>query len=149
MEVSIREANSFLDFLFIRKLRNQVRHLMTGDQRRLSLRQQYQFYRGGKWKGQLFVAEHGRERVGYLYLRRHGETHLITEAVAERYRGRGLGRTLVAFAIETVDDITAEIYADNEPSIRLHERLGFVKVAETARLSTYRFQRREASAPAS
>jgi L-amino acid N-acyltransferase len=65
---------------------------------------------------------------------RYGYRFTVEDSVyiAERWRGRGLGRQLVAPLIDAARErglhvILANIDSENEASLRLHERLGFVK----------------------
>jgi phosphinothricin acetyltransferase len=88
----------------------------------------------------IFVAEHPvdgivgwsalnrfHDRIGYRF------TSENSVYVAEHWRGRGLGARLLAPLIDAatqrgLHSILAVIDAANEPSVRLHARLGFEKV---------------------
>ena len=60
--------------------------------------------------------------------------HLVSIAVLEEYRGRGIGKTLLQETIRVMRDIykTVSIYLEvrvsNERAIRLYEKMGFKKV---------------------
>jgi phosphinothricin acetyltransferase len=76
----------------------------------------YEHFRGeGKWPGYRATAE-------------------LTIHVREAYWGRGVGRSLLEALVDRarsagIHVLVAAIDGDNEPSIRFHERLGFVEVA--------------------
>jgi phosphinothricin acetyltransferase len=60
--------------------------------------------------------------------------------VAESARRRGVGRALLAALIERAEPaglwtLQATIFADNEPSVRLHESLGFRLVGRRERIA--------------
>ena len=60
--------------------------------------------------------------------------HLVSIAVLEDYRGRGIGKTLLQETIRVMRDVykTVSIYLEvrvsNERAIRLYEKMGFKKV---------------------
>jgi hypothetical protein len=74
-ELSIVEASSFRDYLFLRTLRNQIRNLMTNNTEPIGYLAQLRFYISIKYRrraGQpvrIFIARHGTQRAGYLLIR--------------------------------------------------------------------------------
>jgi len=89
------------------------------------------------------VAHAGGEIVGFLFLiaPRLGVTELAM-AVAQPWRGRGVGSTLLAAAIEKARDeegvhkIALEVFPHNAAAIALYRRFGFVE--EGRRVKHYR-----------
>src|SRR5438067_3784616 len=122
--LSIAEAGSLGDYLFLRRLRNQVRRLMTNDTRPISLWRQFRFFldmRNGENASQLriFIARYGSHRAGYLLVRSGGGEVFITEAIDEKFRRQGIAKELIAFAQVRYPAIIAEIKEDNRASIAL------------------------------
>jgi L-phenylalanine/L-methionine N-acetyltransferase len=92
--------------------------------------------RSGTWQ---LVAQCGDEIVGNIGLtaflekprRRHAGT--IGMAVADEWHGRGVGTKLMQAALDLADNwiglrrLELEVFADNEPAIRLYEKFGFVR----------------------
>lgn len=90
----------------------------------------------GVWQ---LVACAGEEVVGHLSLkaylenprRRHAAT--LGMAVADEFRGRGIGARLLQSAVDLADRwlnlqrIELEVFVDNAPAVRLYERFGFVR----------------------
>ena len=137
--LEIVPARSLPDFMFLRNLRNRVRHQMTNDTGRVGILQQLRFYLAKPRNVDIFVALLGGRRVGYLLLRHEKETTLITEAVDERFRGKGIGSAMVAFARRRYPDLTAEIRDDNVESLRLHEQQGFAVIGSRGIIRVCRY----------
>jgi ribosomal protein S18 acetylase RimI-like enzyme len=86
----------------------------------------------------LIVAKAGEELAGYaLVLRRRGSriARLYSLAVAEAWRGSGLGSRLLALAQEraalnNAASFRLEVRTDNEAAIRLYERTGYRLVGQ-------------------
>lgn len=140
-EFHIRRADSVIDYLFLRSLRNRVRSLMTNDTASINYLQQLRFYFRKPANVEIYLACVGARRVGYMLLRKAGPTTLVTEAVIESHRGAGIGTRLLRHAQELHADLTAEIRDDNTPSIKLHLAAGFEFVGASAGMRTYRFIR--------
>jgi L-amino acid N-acyltransferase YncA len=92
-----------------------------------------------------FVAELDGEVVGWVavvpYSRRAVYRGVGEESVyvAERARGRGVGRALLEAVIESARDgglwtLQAGIFPDNLPSLELHRRLGFREIGVRERI---------------
>ena len=99
-----------------------------------------------RWGDAFFVAEVDGKVVGYVMSRvEYGapniskETlvkkgHIVSIAVLEGYRRRGIGAALMKAAIEALRDkygckeVYLEVRVSNEPAIRLYEKLGFQKI---------------------
>jgi len=96
-----------------------------------------------KWPNAFYVAEVDGEVVGYVMSRVElgwGITklglmkkgHIVSLAVLEKYRRRGIGTALMKAALEGlknygVKEVYLEVRVSNTPAIRLYEKLGFVK----------------------
>lgn len=137
-KVKIRPARSLADYLFTRRLRNQVYLNMTGNPAPISLWQQLKFYWRRPAGFELFIAVFEDRRAGYLLLRPDGSTWLITEAVAKEFRGHGVATAMVRFAQSRFGDLTAHILLSNSASLRLHESCGFTRSSEDKQTAQYR-----------
>jgi ribosomal protein S18 acetylase RimI-like enzyme len=140
-EIDIRRAQSMVDYLFLRTLRNRVRHNMTNNTASINYIQQLRFYLRKPANLDIYIACAGSKRVGYLLLRHAGSTTLITEAVDAPYRGSGIATRMVQHAQQLCADLTAEILAGNAASIKLHQAAGFKFVSARGGVQTYRFTR--------
>ena len=135
----IRLALTIGDYLYVRRLRNRVRHQMTNDTARVGYWRQLRFYLTNPANVQLYIARVDGRRAGYLLLRRHANTCFITEAVDEPFRRAGVAANMVRFAQRCCDDLTADILHTNTASVALHERMRFRLVGSDGRVATYRF----------
>jgi ribosomal protein S18 acetylase RimI-like enzyme len=146
-ELSIVEASSFRDYLFLRSLRNQVRNLMTNNTEPIGYLTQLRFYIAIKyrlrgWQSvRIFIARHGTQRVGYLLIRETDDGAVLTEAVGRYYRRLGVGKKLIEFAQHRYPNLAAEIRDENASSIALHESMGFRLESRGDGILRYRFRR--------
>jgi phosphinothricin acetyltransferase len=92
-----------------------------------------------------FVALHGDEVVGWVAVSRvsdrcvYGGVVESSVYVAERARGRGVGRLLLERLVASTEaggiwTLQCGIFPENAASVRLHERAGFVVVGRRERL---------------
>src|SRR5262249_25103724 len=131
LDLRIEGARSFGGYLFLRSLRNQVRHVMTNDTSYIGYLVHLKFYVFVHCQLQsihafkIFIARYQSRPVGYLLVRTTPDGALVTTAIDDRFRRRGIGRKLVDFAQRSYDDLVAEIRDDNAASIALHESMGF------------------------
>lgn len=140
-EFHIRVAASIADFLFLRRLRNQVRGQMTNSTAPVGYLRQFRFYLNQPPNVEVYIAWMRAKRAGYLLLRQESTSCFITEAVDERFRGAGVAARLVRFAQEHCADLTAEILLANTASIKLHQAAGFQFSGDDGRVAVYRFAR--------
>jgi len=146
-ELSIVEASSFRDYLFLRTLRNQIRNLMTNNTEPIGYLAQLRFYISTRYRlreaqpVRIFIACHGTQRAGYLLIRETDDGAVLTEAVGSSYRRLGIGKKLVEFAQHRYPNLAAEIRDDNASSIALHESMGFRLESRKDGISRYRFRR--------
>lgn len=141
-KVKIRIASTITDYLFIRRLRNSVAHLLTGNSNKISFKQQLWFFLFRPKNVQLFIAELEEEKIGYLLLRLEKTTTFITEVICEDFRGRGIGAQMIEFAKSQFDHLTAHIIHSNIPSINLHISNGFKSVYENEKFICLEFWRK-------
>ncbi len=139
--LAYRSVNSLSDALTVRRLRNSCCDCLTNYQEPIGLWQQIRWYFGkyrpayrqGEYRLYLFTAP-AVGVVGYGALQRHEDELLATECVGSAYRGRGFGRFILSKLVEIARQerrrLVAEIWSDNERSIRLHSQAGFVLVSE-------------------
>ncbi|MEM1683087.1 MAG: N-acetyltransferase [Ignisphaera sp.] len=100
-----------------------------------------------KWSDIFYVAEVNGHIVGYTLSRiEEGVTfckggkgrigHIVSVAVKEEYRGRGLATAMlsaVMYVLQNmynVEEIHLEVRISNTKAIRLYEKLGFIKMAQ-------------------
>jgi GNAT superfamily N-acetyltransferase len=140
-KIDIRVATSISDYLFLRRLRNQVRDQMTNSTAPVGYLQQFRFYLNKPPNVKVYVAWMGARRAGYLLLRQESTSCFITEAVDERFRKAGAATGLVRFAQGCCADLTAEILLTNTASIKLHESAGFQFCGDDGRIALYRYKR--------
>jgi GNAT superfamily N-acetyltransferase len=138
----IRVATSISDYLFLRRLRNQVRDQMTNSTAPVGYLRQFRFYRNKPPNVKVYIAWMSAKRAGYLLLRQESTSCFITEAVDERFRKAGVAKRLVHFAQECCTDLTAEILLTNSASIKLHQSVGFQFSGDDGRIAIYRFRQR-------
>ncbi len=99
-----------------------------------------------RWGEAFYVAEVGDKVVGYVMSRVEfgapyvvegsivKKGHIVSIAVLEGYRRRGIGRRLMENALRSLKEVydCKEVYLEvrvsNMPAIRLYEKLGFKKV---------------------
>ena len=80
------------------------------------------------------VAEQDGEVVAYgIVAMGAGEAHLLNVCVAERVRGRGIGRRMLMLLIERsvqagVQDVFLEVRPSNLHAIALYQSFGFIEV---------------------
>jgi len=137
----IRVATSISDFLFLRRLRNRVRHQMTNSTASVGYLRQFRFYLSKPPNVEVYIAWASAKRAGYLLLRRESTSCFITEAVDESFRKAGVATGLVRFAQECCADLTAEILLTNTASIKLHQSAGFQFAGDDGRIAIYRYKR--------
>lgn len=102
-----------------------------------------------------YVWVEGGRIVGYTMIRRFrpgSDGWLIANvAVAEGFRGRGIGRALVSACLEYARAhggrwAALQVRADNDPALRLYRSLGFVEIG---RIQLWRREARPMTAPPS
>ena len=81
-------------------------------------------------KAETFVAVHGQLPVGFIGLL---SGHIGGLFVDPRLHGAGIGRQLVAHAIELKGELDLEVYARNERARGFYRRLGFAEIGRRAR----------------
>ncbi|GAA4216488.1 putative acetyltransferase [Sagittula marina] len=52
--------------------------------------------------------------------------------IAPGWQGHGIGRRLIADALARKDELTLEVYTENEQAVRFYRRLGFQEVSRRA-----------------
>jgi L-amino acid N-acyltransferase YncA len=83
--------------------------------------------------------------LGYAVLKRHSKRKCyagvaeVSIYIGEEARGRGVGRALLVALIESAESegiwtLLAGIFPENEASLKLHRRLGFVDAGRNVRI---------------
>lgn len=97
-----------------------------------------------RWEDLFYVAEVGGKIVGYILSRldegkmvckkREGRIgHIVSVAVKEEYRGRGIATALMSAVIAVLrsvynaEEVHLEVRVSNYKAIRLYEKLNFIK----------------------
>jgi RimJ/RimL family protein N-acetyltransferase len=137
--MTFNRLNSLSDALAVRRIRNECRMFLTNYTGYISIPRQiywyFSYYRKAVQTGtyRIFIAwDNENQPVGYGALHRQGKSLLVTECVAEKYRGQGYGKAILKELIKISDRrklfLTAEIWATNKISIALHKKFGFTLV---------------------
>jgi ribosomal protein S18 acetylase RimI-like enzyme len=119
-----------------RNIRNGSRHFMTNNTKMITEREQQEWYNSlDHDKLRLFLYIYDNRPVGYgIINKQHTPFALLTGAVMETYRGRGIGKDLFQSLIDLTDDDPfvpeLDVRSDNTRAIKLYESLGFVKTVE-------------------
>lgn len=98
-------------------------------------REEFAAYLAEQDRTPTYVACDAKRRIaGFLMLRLTAdEAELITVAVEKRFRGKGVGKALLAAALDDLRMTAArklflEVAADNQPALKLYRREGFAEV---------------------
>jgi len=127
--MELKPVRSIFDALKVRRIRNECRLYMTNYRGEISILQQIRWYFTYYiWTKdyRLFLAVDGVP-VGYGALHKeYGKWHVI-EGVSEEYRHQGYGTKILGRLLLLGEPpFIAEIWANNENSILLHLKAGFV-----------------------
>lgn len=125
------------EYLKIRKIRNANYQNLTGDRRKIGLWEQIQFFLFKPKSILVFVSFTDGKISGYMLIKETETAAFITEVVDEKYRGQGIAQKMIRDAQDDFPSIIAEIWKDNLPSIRLHEKMGFKLVEASSQKLTY------------
>ncbi len=77
-------------------------------------------------KSETWVACHAGEAIGFVSLL---DSHVGGIFVAPDRQGMGVGRMLIAHALQRKGQLSLEVYTANEQAIRFYESLGFSEVS--------------------
>lgn len=96
---------------------------------------QHVFYQENFADAQFDVILIDGKPAGRLYLRRAEEEHRIVDiALLPEHRGKGIGRRLMQDILDAASEAKKMVrihVEQNNPAMRLYDRLGFKKVGET------------------
>jgi len=93
----------------------------------------------------VFIAEMGNHAVGMIRFNRNADHGRISILLDPRFHGRGLAKPMLKKAIAATDDIanfTAEVRADNMPSLALFHSCGFSE-SHVDGLHTFKLSRKD------
>jgi len=134
--MTFKPVSTLSDILAVRRIRNECRSFLTNYTGYISIPRQIYWYftyyhkaaRTGIYR--IFIARNNKGiPIGYGALHRSDQELLITECVAEKYRGQGNGRAILKKLIDIAKreklPLIAEIRATNKISIALHIKCGF------------------------
>ncbi len=133
------------EYLKIRKIRNANFQKLTGTRRKIGLLEQIKFFLFKPKNFHVFVSFTDKKISGYMLIKRtivvsEGQfksAAFITEVVDEKYRNKGIAKQMIKESQEEYPVLIAEIWKDNIPSIRLHEKMGFKLTGENDNILTY------------
>ena len=126
--LQFREATTELtDAELVRQIRNSGRQWMTRDTAEISSEQQRAWWaRRDPAACPIWLASVAATPIGYGLLRRSSDRTWCSLAVLPAHRGHGYGTAIYTWlALATVEEVWAEIYADNTPSLRAALRAGY------------------------
>jgi RimJ/RimL family protein N-acetyltransferase len=86
------------------------------------------------------IVELSGEPIGRIVVDRSGEVvHIVDQAIAPPWRGRGIGTAIVRALMDEAQaagvPLRVEGGSENDPSLRLYLRLGFTRVETVPRLT--------------
>ncbi|MBS6196085.1 MAG: GNAT family N-acetyltransferase [Clostridiales bacterium] len=83
----------------------------------------------GLFEYEVYVAEYEGETAGFIAFE---EEEIVWLYVDVNYARRGIGKSLIHFALERVrkEDVSIEVLEGNDPAIRLYKSCGF-RITET------------------
>ncbi len=103
------------------------------------------YYHLENWGKAFYVADIEGKVVGYImprietgigyftrFIAKKG--HVVSIAVLDDYRGRGIGSELMKYSMESMKndygakEVYLEVRVSNEPAIKMYEKLGFKKI---------------------
>ena len=135
--LNYRPVRGIHDAIVVRSIRNTCYQYLTNNPSPIGFLQQVRWYyatyrkleRSSQFRLFLFF-DAEIHAVGYGALKRVNDDLLVTECVRYGYRGQGSGtfilRVMMSVAKKEGRTLIAETWADNQASIALHERQGFV-----------------------
>jgi len=134
--MSFKLVNTLSDALTVRRLRNECRTYLTNYTGYISIPRQiywyFTYYKRAVQDGtyRVFIARDSKGLpIGYGALNRSDGELLVTECVAEKYRGQGYGyailKKLIIIAKREGATLVAEVRATNIISAALHKKCGF------------------------
>lgn len=77
-------------------------------------------------KAETWVACHSGEAIGFISLLGSFVGGIF---IASTHQGRGIGRTLIAHALELKGELSLEVYTENEQAVRFYASLGFTELS--------------------
>lgn len=77
-------------------------------------------------KAETWIACHSGEAVGFISLLGSFVGGIF---IAPTHQGRGVGRTLIAHALELKGELSLEVYTENEQAVRFYASLGFKELS--------------------
>ena len=140
---NIKKAESIIDFLFLRKLRNKNRYYMTGSKSKIELLQQFIFWLKKPSNIDIYIIYSNNCRAGYLLINKVKNLNFITEVVDEEYRKSGLGKKMINFAQDQYPSLRAEIFLKNIASIKLHSSMNFKKIRSKNTVEIYNWKKQK------
>lgn len=134
--MTFNPVNTLADALAVRRIRNECRVYLTNYTGYIGVPRQIYWYFTYYWRAaqagtyRMFIARDNKNHpVGYGALHCLDKELLVTECVAEKYRGQGYGQAILKKLTDIARHeklpLNAEIRATNKISIALHKKCGF------------------------
>lgn len=144
----LREMGSEIDAQIMREFRNECREFMTHNTAEIMEAEQVEWYREtylpARQKGELFgyiVRREDEEAIGYGLISKRDGRWWVSGGLSEDARGEGAGYFLFEQMTDMIhEDLRSEqawldVLNTNEGARRLYEKLGYVAVSSTERLT--------------
>ena len=144
----LREMGSEIDAQIMREFRNECREFMTHNTAEIMEAEQVEWYREtylpARQKGELFgyiVRREDEEAIGYGLISKRDGRWWVSGGLSEDARGEGAGYFLFEQMTDMIhEDLRSEqawldVLNTNEGARRLYEKLGYVAVSSTDRLT--------------
>jgi RimJ/RimL family protein N-acetyltransferase len=138
-KIKIRPASGIIDYFWLRQLRNESSHFLTGNSSNISAFKQFLFFLNTPSFIKIYIVNVNNIRAGYLLIRKDGDVCFITEVLKANFRGFGLGTSMIDFAKTLTSHLIAEILITNLASIRLHEKNGFNLISSKDNIVKYQY----------
>lgn len=114
------------DIESMRLIRNSVRSFMTNDQEPISYVKQILWKERGYDGLAPFVYLENEYPIGYAIINPDGEKDMLTGALIESARGRGLGKKLFLDLVDKSRNPWLSVFQDNYRAIDTYKSIGFI-----------------------
>lgn len=127
LKIKFKLAKSIFDYLYIRKLRNSNLNFFTRNRNFIGFFEQLKFFLKKKKNIQIFIIIFKKKKIGYLLIRKRKKKNFLTLVIEEKFRNYGFGKKTIFYAQKKYSNLTSEIFTNNLPSLKIHEKTNFKK----------------------
>ena len=125
--IKIYKAKSIIDYIFLRKVRNQNREFLTENKNYITNFDQIFFFLFRSRRYIIYIIEKEGEKAGYILLKQSKDIYFITEIILKKFRRQNLATQMVNFA-KKKKSLIAKIALKNKISISFHKKNGFREI---------------------